>query len=284
MPFAREFNDVYDVVRQSVEAAAPGEQLECERLDEVRAAGRITDDLLEGLRRAAICVADVTGNNPNVMWETGYAAALQKPTVVISQDLKVLPFDLKDVRALAYDRSALSVTLRDPLAAAVRATLKRYEVRREEPALPATPKSPLTIAVTGSTKLLPEPTRHRVEKLCEPYVGRAATWLTGSFGTADELVVEYLVSRREQVVIAGYNEFDISGNMLSLVRKHGLPFVDIQREQLPTVERAPSKRDLYMSYRADLVLLLWDGKSSGITELQKWLRLQGKDHIVAFAT
>ena len=45
------------------------------------------------------------------MWETGYAMALGKPLVIVMQDLSILPFDLKDMQALPYDRSQLNSSL-----------------------------------------------------------------------------------------------------------------------------------------------------------------------------
>lgn len=124
MPFAAEFDDVYETVKDSI--AAVDESIKVIRLDEIRAAGSITEDLVEEIHKAALCIADVTEASPNVMWEAGFAAALSKPLIVISQGSSKLPFDIKDVRTLSYDRTALSRTLRDQLAEALKATVERY--------------------------------------------------------------------------------------------------------------------------------------------------------------
>lgn len=115
MPFDPEFDDVYAVIKSTVEAAAGGNPGRCFRLDESRPAGRITDRLLSELRSATICVADLTGLKPNVMWEIGYAMALSIPTVVVTQDITHLPFDIKDMQSIAYDRNRLNATLSTPL-------------------------------------------------------------------------------------------------------------------------------------------------------------------------
>src|SRR5579885_135336 len=115
MPFSREFDDVYTAIKAGVEGALSGKSGRCFRLDEARPAGRITDRLLAELRTASICVADLTGSKPNVMWEVGFAMALEKPVIVITQSLKELPFDLKDMQSLEYDRSHLSGSLTKPL-------------------------------------------------------------------------------------------------------------------------------------------------------------------------
>jgi hypothetical protein len=120
MPFAPEYDDVYAIVKDSV--ATVDESLKPIRLDEIRAAGSITDDMVAEIRQAALCLADVTDANPNVMWEVGFATALGKPVVAISQGSGKLPFDVKDVRTLSYNRASLAKTLREPLTEAVKAT------------------------------------------------------------------------------------------------------------------------------------------------------------------
>ncbi len=115
MPFAPEFDDVYAVIKSSVESVGPEGARRCFRLDESRPAGRITDRLLAELRSASLCVADLTGTTPNVMWEIGFAMALAKPTIVVTQDANGLPFDLKDMQSIQYDRNRLSATLAGPL-------------------------------------------------------------------------------------------------------------------------------------------------------------------------
>lgn len=143
MPFATAFDDVYATIKQAVRAV--DRSIEAVRLDEVRSAGNITDDMVERLRSCTVCIADVTGANPNVMWEVGYAAALQKPTVVLQEGAAALPFDISNVRALRYDRADLTTSLGDPLVQAVTATLERYAA---VPARRPTPGSG-SIAVTG---------------------------------------------------------------------------------------------------------------------------------------
>lgn len=121
MPFADAFDDVWQSIRAAVSEAVAG--AECRRLDEVKAAGRITDDLVQALGDADLCIADLTGLNANVMWEVGFAMALGRPVLLLSQDVRTLPFDLRQMRTLAYDPGAGSDPLRADLVAAIRATL-----------------------------------------------------------------------------------------------------------------------------------------------------------------
>ena len=115
MPFARDFDDVYTTIKTTVEGATAGSSGRCFRLDERQPAGRITERLLKELKSASICIADLTGCRPNVMWELGYAMAWGYPVILVTQTLADLPFDLKDLQSIEYDRSRLSATLSVPL-------------------------------------------------------------------------------------------------------------------------------------------------------------------------
>ena len=122
MPFASEFDEVYRTIRKAVEEGTAG-KVACHRLDELKTPGRITDDLVEAIADADFCIADLTGMNPNVMWEVGYAMALTKPVLFLSQSVDSLPFDLRNMRVLAYGGGQADPELHADLLDAVRATL-----------------------------------------------------------------------------------------------------------------------------------------------------------------
>jgi nucleoside 2-deoxyribosyltransferase len=128
MPFDPSFDDVYSMIKATVESTLKEQFIKCYRLDEARPAGRITDRLLKELQASAICVADLTGNKPNVMWEVGYAMALSKPLLIVTQEMASLPFDLKDMQSLQYDRNHLSTTLGKPLRQALTDTISDIQL------------------------------------------------------------------------------------------------------------------------------------------------------------
>jgi nucleoside 2-deoxyribosyltransferase len=127
MPFESKFDDVYATIKATVETASR-RSIRCSRLDETKPAGRITDRLLKELCATSICIVDLTGNNPNVMWEMGYAMALGKPLVVITQNISALPFDVREMQSLEYDRSHLRETLGHPLKRIVRDTIAAVQL------------------------------------------------------------------------------------------------------------------------------------------------------------
>jgi nucleoside 2-deoxyribosyltransferase len=145
MPFASDFDAVFAIIKVAVSNALPDEKIQCTWLKDTLAAGRITDDILNGIQHSAFCIADVSGNNPNVMWETGYAMALGKPTILIGQSVDALPFDLKIHRVLPYKLAQLD-GLADSLAKAVRETLARYELHTKVDQAIRPPRKSKTIA------------------------------------------------------------------------------------------------------------------------------------------
>jgi tetratricopeptide (TPR) repeat protein len=107
MPFREEFDDVYMVIKDACRDQSLGGSVTCVRADEIAKPGRITDQIIEQLRLADAVIADLTGNNPNVMYELGFAHALEKNAIILNQSVTESPFDVKTFRQIAYDRNRL---------------------------------------------------------------------------------------------------------------------------------------------------------------------------------
>ncbi|WP_425617601.1 hypothetical protein NA78x_001282 [Anatilimnocola sp. NA78] len=72
------------------------------RADTMGEPGRITTQILRELVSADVVIADVTGTNPNVMYEVGIRQAIVKPLVLMAESSQKLPFDLSDLRTVFY--------------------------------------------------------------------------------------------------------------------------------------------------------------------------------------
>ncbi len=99
MPFSEIWSErVYkDLIRKNVEELG----LQCLRADNLT--GQIViEDIWIKINQCAFVIVDVTGKNPNVMYELGIVHTLGKPAILITQDLLTIPFDFKHFRHYEY--------------------------------------------------------------------------------------------------------------------------------------------------------------------------------------
>ncbi len=72
--------------------------------DDIFATGKIMDQVWRGIQEAAVLVAELTSKNPNVFYELGLAHALEKPVVLVSSNQEDVPFDLRHIRVILYEK------------------------------------------------------------------------------------------------------------------------------------------------------------------------------------
>ena len=65
--------------------------------------GDLSRGVLKLIESADFVIADITGINPNVMYETGFAHALKKPVLLIAQDGTPIPVNLAREIYVTYD-------------------------------------------------------------------------------------------------------------------------------------------------------------------------------------
>jgi len=78
--------------------------LQAVRADSIFLPSAIMPDIWRLLSEARVLVADLTGRNPNVFYELGLAHALQKPVILVANNLDDVPFVLRGLRVLSYDK------------------------------------------------------------------------------------------------------------------------------------------------------------------------------------
>lgn len=100
MPFGGQFDSYY---RQVLCPAVEASGMQPVRADEIFSSRALMDDVSRAIEGAGICLADVSGRNPNVAYELGMAHALGKPVIMLTQDVEDVPFDYKHLRILTYD-------------------------------------------------------------------------------------------------------------------------------------------------------------------------------------
>ncbi|MFH1680843.1 MAG: hypothetical protein ABIH26_09395 [Candidatus Eisenbacteria bacterium] len=118
MPFSEDLRPVYEV---AIKPAVRASGLRDVRADQLDLVGNALEILRQGILFCDVIVADLTGSNPNVLYELGLAHAQNKPGILICKrredgGLPELPFDVLHEQVIGYDP-------REP--AALRTTLER---------------------------------------------------------------------------------------------------------------------------------------------------------------
>jgi hypothetical protein len=99
MPFANEYDDTFLV---AMKPAAIELGYDCIRVDYEQFSGDIVVEIKELISKSRAVVADLSEARPNVLFEVGYAEALDKPVVQISTNRANLPFNVRNNKTLGY--------------------------------------------------------------------------------------------------------------------------------------------------------------------------------------
>lgn len=127
MPFHADFDDVYKL---GIKAACIESGAYCERVDEQIFHNSILSRIYNQISKADIIVADMTGRNPNVFYEVGYAHAMGKQVVLLTKMAEDIPFDLKHYPHIVYGSSISH--LKDELAKRIEWLVKHPTERLEK--------------------------------------------------------------------------------------------------------------------------------------------------------
>ncbi len=100
MPFKDRFNEYYQKI---INPAIAEVGLEPLRADEIYSVHYVMTDIWKYINSAKILIAELTTQNPNVLYELGLAHAIGKPVILISQTLDDVPFDLRVLRVILYN-------------------------------------------------------------------------------------------------------------------------------------------------------------------------------------
>lgn len=92
--------DVLEILAESIEGAGFESNL-VSNADEV---GIIHKRIIQNLYENPIVVCDVSGKNPNVMFELGLRLAFDKPTIIVKDDKTSYSFDTSAIEHLEYPR------------------------------------------------------------------------------------------------------------------------------------------------------------------------------------
>lgn len=119
MQFTTPYQELYAEV---IKPVAKDFDLEAYHAGEVYGPGIVLQDIVQGIVDAQVVIAEITPANQNVFYELGYAHALGKPTILLAERGKTLPFDITGYRCVFYDntiagKSGVEAALRNHLRA-----------------------------------------------------------------------------------------------------------------------------------------------------------------------
>jgi len=113
MPFRKEMEDVFYF---GIQEPSHNADLLCERIDTEAFTGDILSQVKQKIETAAVVIADLTGGNPNVYLEIGYAWGKGRPTILLVREEEEVKFDVRGQRYLKYETiKGLQNSLRNEL-------------------------------------------------------------------------------------------------------------------------------------------------------------------------
>lgn len=119
------WENVHDIV---CEAAADA-GYDCRVVSENESVGVILGNIVSNLYNDPVVICDVSGKNPNVMFELGMRIAFEKPVIIITDDTTGYSFDISPVKHLTYPRTLRYErinTFKEELSGAIVATVDAH--------------------------------------------------------------------------------------------------------------------------------------------------------------
>jgi ATP-dependent Clp protease ATP-binding subunit ClpC len=131
LPHNEESDAVFDA---AIRPAFEENQLEVSKADDIYCPGFILGQVYEQICTVELIVADVSGANPNVIFELGICLGHHRCPIILVRNHEDLPFNLRSLRYIKYENSVSGMrTLRESLSLAIREFLA---VSRDRPVSP----------------------------------------------------------------------------------------------------------------------------------------------------
>ncbi len=127
MPFENTYDDIYSL---GIKHVAEANDVLAERVDEQNFSETILERIYRQIDSCDFVIAEMTGRNPNVFYEVGYAHAKGKLCALVTQSADDIPFDLKHHTHVVYNGSVKD--LREKLSPKVEWLKKESERRKIE--------------------------------------------------------------------------------------------------------------------------------------------------------
>jgi nucleoside 2-deoxyribosyltransferase len=87
---------------ETIKSAAEQCGVRASRIDEEQSNEKITDRILEAIKKARFVIVDLTKERPNVFFEAGYAHGIGKTPIYIAREGTTVHFDVKDYPIIQF--------------------------------------------------------------------------------------------------------------------------------------------------------------------------------------
>jgi hypothetical protein len=165
MPYDERLLDVYNL---GIKPACKAAGANCERADEQLPGGIILEQVYKKIEKADLIISDMTGRNPNVFYEAGYAHALRKKVILLTQDVDDIPFNTNHYLHITYGMKGIT-ELKNKLRKAVKGHLEQSDAT-QTPAEPTPAKQTPAEIIIESRKPKSHATRREASRDFEEIV------------------------------------------------------------------------------------------------------------------
>jgi len=99
MEFKKPYTGIYDhLIKPTVE----GEGFRCLKSDDIFSTTSVIEDIWANINKATLIIAEISSNNPNVMYELGICHTVGKNVMMITQYPDKIPFNFRHLRCYPY--------------------------------------------------------------------------------------------------------------------------------------------------------------------------------------
>jgi hypothetical protein len=98
---AEHWVEVHNIITEAVKEAGYKARL----VSESDAAGIIVGSIINNIYNDDIVICDVSGRNPNVMFELGMRVAFEKPVIIVVDDATPFSFDISHIKHIIYPKT-----------------------------------------------------------------------------------------------------------------------------------------------------------------------------------
>lgn len=102
MPFRPELDSIYHKI---IDPTCSDLGIKVLRADKILDPGSIPQQIYDSIRDSLFVIAEISLQNDNVFYELGYAHALNKKAILLSNRQRQLPFDVSVTRTIIYDQN-----------------------------------------------------------------------------------------------------------------------------------------------------------------------------------